>query len=604
MRYVNIENKPIYYLTDDEVIDYILPSPDQFGEVPPGRFVCYLGAGASVEAGVPAAQAICDDIRQRKTKRLKGPDALAEWEQRVHWVDAGLRYASCMKDLGNDAMRVQYFRELLRGRQPSFSHHAIACLMRKSLLKRTCLTTNFDKLLENAFTQQGGLECQSIRNDGEVKYWQNEPDRCYVIKLHGDYDTYNILNTEDETLKINEALQNKAQGILQSSGLLVLGSAGNEQSIRTLFNDLSARVGGENSLLSYGLLWGVFVGASKPKDLTSEQLEALMKKQIQQQVNREIVAMMERTRLKNSNFYFFPVWGAGNFLFSLINAAKDLPGGKELFAESALYLDHDMRLRHVFQSKGLSEKTISDHIWKLREQRKKIKPDASRPNHKVAYLAQGNEIPIEVRVVYGDITSRGQMGQEEFSSVRRAVVSPEDTCISAGGGVALQLLTKAGTYTILNELSKFSVINQGAVAVTSGGRLPVHHIFHAAAIELEDIDGTVKYNISQQMVCKTMTTVLEKAASLEVQALWVPLLGAGVAAQGSEKFGAIPSLEGILDAIAAWDGGVGKMSIIIVVYDEFDPDPRTIGECLQKKLAPTYSIRASYHNGEGGHPSE
>lgn len=76
---------------------------------------------------------------------------------------------------------------------------------------------------------------------------------------------------------------------------------------------------------------------------------------------------------------------------------------------------------------------------------------------------------------YGDVTKRLWMSHEEFERVTRAVVSPEDTCISAGGGVAYLLLEKAGKYAILNELSKFSSLSEdgqspverGKVAVTS-----------------------------------------------------------------------------------------------------------------------------------------
>jgi hypothetical protein len=75
----------------------------------------------------------------------------------------------------------------------------VSLLAARRVLRTTCLTTNFDKLLELAFAKQGEVECQAIRTPEEAAYWGGEPDKCYILKLHGDYDTHSILNTRDET---------------------------------------------------------------------------------------------------------------------------------------------------------------------------------------------------------------------------------------------------------------------------------------------------------------------------------------------------------------------------------------------------------------------
>ena len=115
--------------------------------------------------------------------------------------------------------------------------------------------------------------------------------------------------------------------------------------------------------------------------------------------------------------------------------------------------------------------------------------------------------------------------ESDVGNRRRAVVSPEDTAISAGGGVAYALLQKAGQFNILNELAKLAPVDHGDVAVTSGGELPVHYIFHAAAMMIRR-DAT--YLIAKADVFRTMSRVLELADALDVKVLWVPLLGAGV----------------------------------------------------------------------------
>ena len=113
-----------------------------------GTYACYLGAGASAEAGVKTAFSICEEIREAvQPKDLSGP-ALAEWlNSHLNWDDLALRYATCMQTYGGQASRLRYFRQLLVGKKPSFCHHAVAMLAAGGYFKKTILTTNFDKLL-------------------------------------------------------------------------------------------------------------------------------------------------------------------------------------------------------------------------------------------------------------------------------------------------------------------------------------------------------------------------------------------------------------------------------------------------------------------------
>ena len=186
---------------------------------------------------------------------------------------------SMKKAFGNAAERVEYFRAMLKDKSPSFSHHAVALLIRHRYLKSTCLTTNFDKLIEAAFMQQDFAECQPIRNDEEARYWVNAENRHFVIKLHGDYDTDNILNTASETVRISETMLNVVQNLLDYSGLIVIGTAGNEKSVHTMFDMLAQRKLMQR-VLRFGLYWGVYVGPSKPKDLTGSDIDNLVVREL------------------------------------------------------------------------------------------------------------------------------------------------------------------------------------------------------------------------------------------------------------------------------------------------------------------------------------
>ncbi|HKG11712.1 MAG TPA: macro domain-containing protein [Pyrinomonadaceae bacterium] len=562
-------------ISDTEAIRHILQHKH--------HYICYLGAGASAEAGIKTAQSICDDIRGQLLPEGLSPRKLSQWErEKLNWDIPSRKYSTCMRAYGNAVKRVQYFREILKGKPPAFCQFALALLMADGVFKRTCLTTNFDKLLESAFTHRGMMECQPIRTDDELKYWEDDQERCYVIKLHGDYDTNNILNTDDEVISINDTLKEKVKDLAKDAGMLVVGTAGYEKSVHTLF-DLLTKDGSEK-VLSYGVLWGVYVPDAKPKNLTQEGLEKLLGERISGgEVGPDIVAMMNRMSLRNEDFCFFPLWGgAGNFMFDLIEKRDSKP----LKETAKQYLDHEMRLRAVFRNVEMTDVAFKKHLTSLKEQRKKLleKLGAPSPTIENVYEARSRDGRVVVSVAYGNIAKRSWMGAPEFRHVARAVVSPEDTCISAGGGVAYLILERAGKYAILNELSKFpSPIKHGRLVVTSGGNLPVHYIFHAAAIE---ITRQGKYIVTRQDVRKTMTEVLERAKGLGVGAVWVPLMGAGVGSLGPRQ-----SFEGILEAIGGWKPGGHEIIINVAIYKERELPRNVVRQLLQQKLSKHFTVR-------------
>jgi O-acetyl-ADP-ribose deacetylase (regulator of RNase III) len=88
-----------------------------------------------------------------------------------------------------------------------------------------------------------------------------------------------------------------------------------------------------------------------------------------------------------------------------------------------------------------------------------------------------------VWLAYGDIACPSYLGHRTFGDAIRAVVSPGDTFLTIGGGVAMAT-EKARLRATLHEVSKFAPISQGESRPTSGGLLPVHYIMHAATIKI------------------------------------------------------------------------------------------------------------------------
>lgn len=520
-----------------------------------GRFTIYLGAGASIEAGVPTGQQICDRIRISRLGEKPTPKQIRTVDRELNWATPSLRYMTAIqKAYPNRAQRVQFFRDSLLQIQPSFAHHATAALMRDQVLSRVAITTNFDKLLESAFVQQGGPECRPLRTDDELQYYDDRAGH-FLLKLHGDCDTENILNTEEETRLVTDSKRLFLEKLLRGAGLVVMGAAAYESSVSTLFKFLMRDV--DQKLLEFGLFWGVYVGASRPETIADPEIRALVESKLRDQVNPEIVSLMKQRNKDNPSFAFFPVWGAGNYFFDLATAIKS----KKLWGGIERYLDHEMRLRSVFRRAGLSPDGVERHLTKLRQQRNRTNksfPNFDERRHVICNATRG---PLRVRAIYADITERSMMSAPQFETARRATVSPEDTCITAGGGVAYGLLRKAGPELLLPELGKLarSPVAQGDVVVTSGGNLPLHYVFHAAAAKI-NVDGTS--TVTAADVTRTVTNVLRLAQALDVTVVWLPLLGSGTAG-----FHRPDSLRSTLQAIAAWPGDLNVL-INVTILEE------------------------------------
>jgi O-acetyl-ADP-ribose deacetylase len=519
------------------------------------HFIPWIGAGVSVESRIPSAQKICDDLaaefisriqRERQLNNVDPAELTKEERQEVlnrelSWSDPSTRYSRTMKRVHAAApFRVDFFRRLVAGRSPSFAHYATALLTERRIFSSDCLTTNFDKLLEKAYHDIGSIECQPIRSASELEYHQTYEDKAFCLKIHGDYDTHNLLNTEEETVVIEEALVDYLQLILKNRGLVVIGSAGYEKSIHTLFDRLVSKDGATKKILQYGLLWGVHIGEgiAHPEEEVRRRVE-------EGQISREIVKLMDRRYRDDNQFGFFPVVGAGEFLRRLILYANDA----DLIRCAEPYFNHAMRIRNTFQRKGLSDRAYRDHIKRLELAQSRIQSSSSPRQPMWAFKDQAvrglaTRVSTSVSLAYGSLADTRLLMEGRGDAKCAAVVSPEDTLLSIGGGTALALASAAGERTVLHDVSKLAPIPLGEVAVTSAGRLPVEYLFHGASVEIREEELIW----SDESIYRTVRNALLKAVSLGVEVLFVPLLAAGTGRAPAGR-----SLHQILRAIFEFD---------------------------------------------------
>ena len=110
-------------------------------------------------------------------------------------------------------------------KQPTAAHRAIASLVAQGFIK-VILTTNFDRLTENAL-KDSGIEPAVISQSDQVKgALPLVHTGCCVIKLHGDYLDTRILNTSTELQSYQPEFDKLLDQMFDEFGLVVCGWSG------------------------------------------------------------------------------------------------------------------------------------------------------------------------------------------------------------------------------------------------------------------------------------------------------------------------------------------------------------------------------------------
>ncbi len=200
-----------------------------------GVFALLLGSGLSRSAEIPTGWEITLDLI-RQIAAMEGDDASEDPER---WFIENKKeqpdYSSLLNTLPGTADERQSIlssyiepsdEDREEGRKlPTKAHEAIARLVEKGYI-RVIITTNFDRLLENAL-QKLGIEPVIISSDDDVK---GAPPlahgRCFIIKLHGDYLDTRIKNTHTELETYSKEMNKYLDQIFDQFGLITCGWSG------------------------------------------------------------------------------------------------------------------------------------------------------------------------------------------------------------------------------------------------------------------------------------------------------------------------------------------------------------------------------------------
>ena len=205
----------------------------------PGVYAVLLGSGVSTGAGLPTGWGIVNQLVERVAAQMSSPgtdhiSAAAE-NPEAWWAknfDEPLGYSSLLRELAptgaaRQGLLAPFFEatpeEIANGQKaPSRAHHALAALVKRGLV-RVIITTNFDRLTEQALSA-AGVEPQVIsRPDAAAGMRPLAHAPATIIKLHGDYLDVQSLNTDDELAAYADPWKKLLAQVLDEYGLIISG---------------------------------------------------------------------------------------------------------------------------------------------------------------------------------------------------------------------------------------------------------------------------------------------------------------------------------------------------------------------------------------------
>jgi len=198
----------------------------------PGVHAILVGSGLSRAAGIPTGWEITLDL----TRQLAALDGVTEHDDWASWYrDKYGKEPSYSEILDALASTQAERRAILHGfidapegddtRRATRAHHAIAQMVASGAV-RVVITTNFDRLIENAL-REAGIEPTVIASDDAIT--GATPlihTKCTVIKVHGDYLDARIKNTDAELVDYSPALNALLDQVFDNFGLLAVGWSG------------------------------------------------------------------------------------------------------------------------------------------------------------------------------------------------------------------------------------------------------------------------------------------------------------------------------------------------------------------------------------------
>ena len=218
----------------------------------PGVYAVLIGSGVSRSANIPTGWEITLDLARKLAATMGETQEQLNPEQ---WYQAKYNKAPDYSELLDGFARTQSERQqVLRGyiepseeeraegiKRPTPAHHAIASLV-ASRHVRVIITTNFDRLMEQALEEAGVTPTVISTEDQATGAMPLIHQECCVFKVHGDYMDTRIRNTEVELQSYPDAFNHLLDRILDEFGLITCGwSATWDHALRAAIERVTTR---------------------------------------------------------------------------------------------------------------------------------------------------------------------------------------------------------------------------------------------------------------------------------------------------------------------------------------------------------------------------
>jgi hypothetical protein len=200
-----------------------------------GAYALLVGSGVSRPAGIPTGWEITlEMVRKIAASSATEIEASPEsWYLETYKREPD--YSELLDQLcKSGAERQQYLKPFFEPtdgereeglKQPTAAHHAIADLMAGGYV-RVVITTNFDRLLEQALEAKGIVPVVVANADQARGMLPLVHQKHCIIKVHGDYLDTRIMNTASELELYTPEIDRLLDRVFDEFGMIICGWSG------------------------------------------------------------------------------------------------------------------------------------------------------------------------------------------------------------------------------------------------------------------------------------------------------------------------------------------------------------------------------------------
>ncbi|MDC0717066.1 SIR2 family protein [Nannocystis bainbridge] len=229
------------------------------------RFAFILGAGASVQSGIPTAGTLVRRWLGELHRRLARADVpLERWATAEALEIAGFSFADLPASYSQVFARrfrqhpdegYADLEDIMQGKDPSFGYSVLAHILAETRHKLV-ITTNFDNLVGDALSIFTGTTPLVCGHESLANFVHVEPRRPVVVKIHRDL-LMAPMNQAAEIAALQTAWIDPLTRVFRAYTPIVIGYGGNDGSLMGFLNSLP------EDAIPGGIFW-CYYGPSGP----------------------------------------------------------------------------------------------------------------------------------------------------------------------------------------------------------------------------------------------------------------------------------------------------------------------------------------------------